>query len=75
MIDYTNRPGQTDERARTNLVHLAAPAMSSTHQSAFSNFSVILPSGTVAILTIPLAAAVAIEEANYSINLIGRLNG
>ncbi len=75
MIDYTNRPGHDDQRARTNLVHLAAPAVAATHQSCWSNFSVILPSGAVAILTIPLEAAIAIEEANYSISLIGRLNG
>jgi len=75
MIDYTNRPGRTDSEARSCLVALAAPAVNATHQSCWSNFSVILPSGSVAVLTIPLEAAIAIEEAGYSISLVGRLNG
>ena len=75
MLNNNNRPGMTDEQARGCYTRLAAPAMNTTHQSAFSTFSVILPSGKCAVLCIPLAAAVAIEEAGYSINLVGRLNG
>ena len=74
MIDYTNRPGRTDDQARASIAALTAPAMGSVHQSRYSTFSIILPSGRVMIAVLPLAAAVAVEEAGYSCQLVGRLN-
>lgn len=75
MINNNARPGQTNNQARAAIVRLAAPAVNATHHSAYSHYAVTLPDGIRESYMIPLAAAVAIEEAGYLIVLVGRLNG
>lgn len=75
MIDYTAKPGQTDQRARTNIVWVATPIANGFHQSVYSRWNVTLPSGTVDSLVLPIEAAVAIEELGYKVELTGRFNG
>lgn len=75
MIDYTAKPNQTDQRARTNIAWTATPIANQFHGSVYSQWSITLPSGTVDRFVLPLEAAVAIEELGYKVELTGRFNG
>lgn len=64
----------TPQQQMSRIVRIAQPHMNRTHQSEYSDFLVTLTGGEQRTLTIPLAAAVAIEEAGFAIVLTGRLN-
>ncbi len=74
MIDNTAKAGQSDGGVRGAVGRIAAPAVNATHQITWSRWALRLPSGRLEMLRMPLAAAVAVEEAGYLIELAGRLN-
>lgn len=77
MLDYTAKPGQTSNDVMRCATAIALPIANRFHGSTYSAFDVTLPGthgATAARFVIPLAAAVAIEEAGYEIKLVGRLN-
>jgi len=71
MIDNNNRPGQTDSDVLQAVVRIAIAER--FHQSEYSAWEVILPSLVRTRFVIPLAAAIAVEEHGYRIELVGVL--
>lgn len=68
-----NTIGTPDFNATTELVRLAKPGMDANHQSMYCRWEVVLPSGRVMVMTIPLDSAIAIENAGYTIRSIDRI--
>jgi len=76
MLDFTRKPGQSYTDAIRCLNAIDLPIAGRFHQSVYSSFEIDLPSPASAVVfVIPLEAAMAIEEAGYTIRLVGRLNG
>jgi hypothetical protein len=73
MIDNNSRPGQTDSDVLQAVVRIATPVAERFHQSTYSPWDVFLPSGQRTRFVLPLAAAVAVEEHGYRIELVGVL--
>jgi hypothetical protein len=73
MIDNTAKPGQTDSDILQAVVRIANPIANRFHQSEYSAWEVILPVGPRTRFVMPLAAAIAVEEAGYLIELVGVL--
>lgn len=64
----------TPQQQMSQILRIAQPHVNRTHQSEYSDWQVTLAGGEQRTLTIPLAAAVAIEDAGIPIILTGRLN-
>lgn len=73
MIDNTAKTGQTDSDVLQAVVRIANPIASKFHQSEYSAWEVVLPSLVRTRFVMPLAAAMAVEEHGYRIELVGVL--